>query len=975
MGLIQNFKDAMAMRKAGHVAQEIADRLFISPLCSNYENLFAQVRPMVNEMKVVRPFGVSKMGKQLPMSKTPELAILDYPNDQMGWADFMDLAISTWLTESELDIHVWTNKSGTRVEGYTILPPTSRVYLGYGRWEWQVMTDNGMEVLTEDSVMRLRFSRSPQNPHLGVSPATANRVWAQIDDLLGQYQKAFFENGAVPATITFIAASTEEKYKKAKKELERGLKGAENRNKTVYAWRQVLDDGSSADQLEVKTIQGNNSTLAIKELASIVDDRLNKSIGVSNFILGDDSSAKYDNAELSDFQFTRRRVYPALVSFWGQFQHELDRITGGLGYGIDFKLDIPELTERKKVIAETAKYNRENLITLIEAGSSPLAAVDALGLGDNWKATATSIYASMVAGSSVKGSADKLIQQVQDTKTEYLPKTLCTGNKDVKERTATIDTAPISDDVEEEVEEPDWGDDEEAEEKIYNELVELAESDAANTVEDMTGKRPAEAPQKTADGVVSAIVDIVSGVALNGVVEASDSLKTQVEGEVKVAIEKLGKDPKISKDLMAKFKARADDLVKRYGDYTKTNFENALLNKKPQSASDIARTLKQVIPKGRAEMIARNETTYAERSGRLDADKSIADEYGLKITLVWRCHHDGKTCPVCEAMDGEETELGTAFPDSVEKDGVKHAWEHTDWNDSGEIPDAHVNCVLGDTTVLADGVQVATKMSYSGEVINITTAKGRNLTVTPNHILLTARGWVAAKNLTKSDKIIAHSDCVESLALDDTIDGNVSTVAEQFVAASKHAGVVSAKMPITAKDFKGDGVAEQEIDIILPNGLLRNNSELSSGELLEYLPFVNGAVANSSFPGLSTLDQLLIGVLATADGIVGSRGEELTLAGSKSGHAGIHGLTSSARYDARLLEAKTNSGTRTPELFGESFLANAGLIELDDVVGVEVNSVHDTPVYDLQTTSTLYSANGLVSSNCRCYYDEKVEVL
>ena len=685
MQLFQFFRDARARKIGGKVAQEMADRLFVNPLCSNYENLFAQVRPMINEMKVVRPFGVSKTGRQLSLEKTPELALLDSPNDQMGWSDFMDLALATWLTESELDIHAWKSKGG-RIIGYSILPPDSRIYLGYGQWEWQVMTDEGMCVLTEDEVMRLRFSRSPSDPNRGVSPATANRVWAQIDDLLGQYQKAFFQNGAVPATITFITASSKENYEKTRKKLERELKGAENRNKTVFAWRQILDDGQTADQIEVKTIQGSNSSLAIKELAAIVDDRLNKSLGVSNFILGDDSSAKYDNAELSDHQFTRRRVYPALVSFWGQFQHELDRITGGLGYGIDFKLDLPDLTERKKTLAEVATYNRENLIALLEAGSNPLAAVEALGLGDNWKTTAISIYGSIVAGRN-QGSADKSIQQAQETKTADV----CSPELRLEDKApATIEDA--EEPVEEDIEEPEFGDDEKAEEAIYNELLELAESDAEDVVADLTGEERSEGTQKTLEGVADAIVGVLLGVASKGVVEASDSLKTQVEGEVKTAVEELAKEPKTSEGLDKKIKARADELVKKYGDYTKTIFENALLNEKPKTAGDIKKTLEKALPRGRAELIARNETTYAERSGRLDADKSIAEDYGLKMKLVWRCHHDGHTCPVCSAMDGEEIELGEVFPDRVEKDGIEHAWEHNQWNDNGEIPDAHCNC-------------------------------------------------------------------------------------------------------------------------------------------------------------------------------------------------------------------------------------------------------------------------------------------
>ena len=388
MSLFTRLQDAVRKKKSRNFAQELSNQFFLSPICSDYENLFAQVRPLIDEMKCVMPYGVGKNGARLPESRTPELAWLRNPNDDMGWAEFADLMFATWLTEDELDIHLWRDKRGN-VIGYTIIPPECRIYLGYGRWEWQVMTTEGMEVLDEEQVMRLRFSRSPRDIQRGVSPASAVKVWAQIDDLIAQYQKAYFENGAIPATITFITASTEEKYLATRKELERNLKGARNRNKTVYAWIQFDNDtGQSVDQVEVKTIQGNNSTLAIKEIVDIVNDRLNKSIGVSNFILGDDSSAKYDNAELSDHQFTKRRVYPALVSFWNQFQHELDRLLGGLGYGISFDIEIPALTEREKAKAEIGRIRGEALVNLISAGSSAEAAVQALELPDDWLAAA-----------------------------------------------------------------------------------------------------------------------------------------------------------------------------------------------------------------------------------------------------------------------------------------------------------------------------------------------------------------------------------------------------------------------------------------------------------------------------------------------------------------------------------------------------------------------------------------------------------
>lgn len=397
MNPIKRFLDYNRARKAGRVAQELRNQLYLSPICSDYENVFAQVRPMIDEMKTVRPYGVGRNGAKLDRSRTPELNLLDDPNDDMGWVDFADAMFATWLTKDQLYIH--THWKGNSIIGYTILPSYSKVCTGTGIDYWQVQNADGETIrLYKDEVMTLRFSRNPDNLNQGVSPASAVRVYAQVDDLVAQFQKAYFENGAVPATITFITASTEDNYRKVRYELEHNLKGAANRNKTVYAWRQMLPEtGQTADQIEVKTIQGNNNSQAIGEIVKVINDRLNKAYGVSNFILGDDSSAKYDNAELSDHQFTKRRVYPALLSFWNQFQHELDRITGGIGYGIQFDLEIPELTERTKVKAEIAEKNVKNLKDLIESGSKPAAAVKALKLGEDWLSVAAGIYNRVLA--------------------------------------------------------------------------------------------------------------------------------------------------------------------------------------------------------------------------------------------------------------------------------------------------------------------------------------------------------------------------------------------------------------------------------------------------------------------------------------------------------------------------------------------------------------------------------------------------
>lgn len=673
MSLRSRIADALSGRSSKTtVSQEENYRIHVSALCSAYENLFAQVRPLIDEMKIVRPYGVGRNGARLSAARTPELTLLDYPNEDMGWAEFADAMFATWLTEDELNIRVHFNendKNRRKIIGYTLLPVGSRMRdLSDGKSYFRIYTKGGGEErIYSDEVATLRFSRSPRDLDKGVSPASSVFVWSQIDDMIAQYQRAFFENGAVPATITFIKARTRDDYDLKRAKLEHGLKGAKNKNKTIYVWRQLLDDGSEGDEIEIKTIQGNNSTLAIKELVDIVNDKLNKAIGVSNFILGDDSSAKYDNAELSDHQFTKRRVFPALVSFWSQFQHELDRITGGLGYGVSFDLEIPELTDRIKTKAEIAKNHYETLRGMIEAGSRPSAAVKALGLGDDWQNVADGMYLQhqndrtrMAIDYALQGS-DSPSKASQDSKT-------------------VVESS--HDDIE--AYEPVFGIGEENEKKIYDLLMAYAEQIAK------------ENPDIDIDQLVKDLNEILEVVANEGSEKGYEAIQGLVYGtEVSEKIAEFfeGEGFHLSDEFYNKMNRRSDALVRAFGEDTKAVVKGVLTNarEKGMSAGQITSALKAVMPKARAEMIARNETVHAFRAGRLDTDEYIQNNYGVQIDLVWRIADEG-ACEVCKAMDGTKVPLGQAFPDHESHDGQDYYWEHTDWNDNGRLPNAHVNC-------------------------------------------------------------------------------------------------------------------------------------------------------------------------------------------------------------------------------------------------------------------------------------------
>lgn len=678
MGIIQRFKDKTTNRKQT-VTQETNGQIYVNALCSNYENFFAQVRPLIDEMKTVVPYGVGRNGARLADVRTPELMVLMAPNYSMGWAEFMDAAFATWLTEEELNIHV--HRNGNRIIGYTILPVGCRSINNLtGGYRFDVYTETGLEVLTEEEVMTLRFSRSPRNIDKGVSPATSAFTAAQIDDLMMQYQKYFLANGAIPASITTIRASSKEKYEQTRRELESGLKGAKNANKTVYVWRQYLPTGEEQDQVEVKTIQGPNSTLALKELNSIISDRLNKAVGVSNFIMGDDSSAKYDNAELSDYQFTKRRVYPALLSFWGQFQHELDRITGGLGYAIQFDLEFPELTDRLKTQAETAKIQTETLTSMISAGARPSAAVEALKLPETWLPVADGIYSRVL---SAEREANVLPAPLENKNVDKQSKDSTSQFEPKQETLRACDCHNTTHD--EYGYRPVFTEEETIEKKIYDQLMKIVESatEGLDIPEEEVRKVVDELLMGSATDGANQGAKVISGLAFGK--EATDEIKEVLEND----------GYHLSEDFENRLDARTAELIDGLSneakDVARATFTAA--QEEGLSASQIKTRLAEAMPRYRAELIARNETVNAFRSGRLENDKYLQEKYNLKIGVVWRCTHDHKTCPVCEEMDGKMVALGEAFPTvEVEQDGKMLTWNHDKWNDEGQSPNAHCNC-------------------------------------------------------------------------------------------------------------------------------------------------------------------------------------------------------------------------------------------------------------------------------------------
>ena len=135
------------------------------------------------------------------------------------------------------------------------------------------------------------------------------------------------------------------------------------------------------------------------------------------------------------------------------------------------------------------------------------------------------------------------------------------------------------------------------------------------------------------DKVIDKMMDTLAEDALLGNKEGLKALALLADDEVsKEMMTTLNNgEYYVSEALSERISSRAKQLARGYEDYTKKILEETLAGAEDLTANEIAERLAEVMPRAKAELIARNETLYAIRSGRLEQDQSLAEKYGLHV--------------------------------------------------------------------------------------------------------------------------------------------------------------------------------------------------------------------------------------------------------------------------------------------------------------------------------------------------------
>lgn len=356
-----------------------------------YASIYPNIRPIVNDVKDIYPFAIDKNGK--PIQNAPAVNALFHPNKTDSFDTFIERLTVSVLNLPFTYLLVWRRDSGEakpggdlgfkgkNIAGYTFLECPAVEYRD-GRIYYKI----GAQEFNEDEVIAIPGGAEPSDLYGGYSPAFSVSKWATIDGYIADFEKGFFENNAIPAGMFNVVAKTPKDFDDMVDKLQEKHRGAGNNNNVTYSHVPLDESGKAlTSQIEWIPFQQSNKDIDFDPILTHTDKKLGEAYGVSSIIKGDDSQAKYSNAEVSEANYMKRAVKPTARRIYSQITHELNRITGGLGYAFTFKVDIPAVSDAEKVKAETRQIDAKIITDMVAAGYTIDSIVDAFDLPKGYK--------------------------------------------------------------------------------------------------------------------------------------------------------------------------------------------------------------------------------------------------------------------------------------------------------------------------------------------------------------------------------------------------------------------------------------------------------------------------------------------------------------------------------------------------------------------------------------------------------------
>lgn len=359
----------------------------------------------------------------------------------------------------------------------------------------------------------------------------------------------------------------------------------------------------------------------------------------------------------------------------------------------------------------------------------------------------------------------------------------------------------------------------------------------------------------------------------------------------------------------------------------------------------------------------------------------------------WLATLDTRTCLVCGNLDGK-------------------LFKHIE--DAPSIP-VHRGCVLGDTLVsTVDGISKVFRRKYKGLIYRITTARGNVLSVTPNHPILTDKGFVRAHLLNIGDNVISDNGLETLGIIGENKNNRQAFIKDVFSTFRKSPSMFSCTVPTTAEDFHGD-TTHNKVNIVCADRKLKGERNVHGFKSFFHKFFINGFTADSKKKSCkSRFFQFFTGRLSSLCGFMSIFSKMCNLLRRCMFHPFDLLFTWIPLMDVMLLKESDHSRpaiskplsdtcntnslivkfknfinrkvvswilSRSADIspmqdvsdnvFGRTVLAGnildgySAQIQSDRIIAIDVK-LSFTHVYNLETKNNWYVANGIITHNCRC---------
>jgi hypothetical protein len=322
------------------------------------------------------------------------------------------------------------------------------------------------------------------------------------------------------------------------------------------------------------------------------------------------------------------------------------------------------------------------------------------------------------------------------------------------------------------------------------------------------------------------------------------------------------------------------------------------------------------------------------------------------------------------------------------------------------------NCVVGDTKVSGPYASAAYRRKYSGQIVTIRTALGHNLTVTPNHPILTPQGWVAASQLKKGDYVFSrvNRDRMPLGVRPDKYECE-PTIKQEFDSLRDTFGIRT--FLGSSANFHNDGIANQNVDVVFVNSSLVDNVKTKRFKHTPKPALFDASRLSDCSLGLGSFAKVSMRFPTTSYSILRMFTKSPSLFQRTSRHSSFGSHSSILRENSLFLKSISNCRLGNTKLFSNNsfiepfipkindtfdintLLTSIGLqaksfefagdnpipasemlshssdrssfiVEPDEIISVDTR-MWSGHVYNLSTENAWYFANSIVTHNCYHY--------